>query len=242
LVTLASIALGAKCLENDSLRRDANGDWQITGEIHNETGVQGLDIELLGVVEYEDGTRMQAEATMCPDTLSPGTFSAYRVTFEGSDAYIRPSSYRVNVAGGSASPDRLHTLQGVFEVNEGLPDRPVAQLIRPGEVGVGAFFKLADSEIGRAAHLRAGYAYCAVLYGPGGDVVYVDEPRQANLSPDPTVPRGRSLFMVSRIRTAPVDAVEARILFWLLGSDGTPTSAVRMTDLLPITERVGSDF
>ena len=68
--------LGAKCIENDSLRKGPDGDWHIYGEIHNETTVQGAQILLQGTF-YDGGGNVIGigQAPLRAPELSPGTSS-----------------------------------------------------------------------------------------------------------------------------------------------------------------------
>jgi hypothetical protein len=219
---------GAKCIENDSLRRNASGDWVITGEIHNETDVQGLDMLLAGRIEFPGGATREQQAYMCPrGTLSPGTFSVYTIAFPGTSSLPRPVRYSVNVSSGRASGERLRTLPGQFsDVNASRP--------APGAdtVSTAATFTLENREQARIRTSGgAFYNACIVLYSDDGDVVRTADTTQSSVFPGDT-----TLFVNTDFFGVAPDAAEARVFFYLTDAGGTPITAPRISDLVPIID------
>jgi hypothetical protein len=104
--------LGAKCIENDSLRRGEDGDWHIYGEIHNETQAQGAEIVVVGTLLDANGNAIAtAQAPICPFELTPGTFSGYDIHFHDSENIPQPASYKINVLSGKVLPGPLPHLE-----------------------------------------------------------------------------------------------------------------------------------
>ncbi len=91
-------SLGARCIENTSLRRGAGGDWHLYAEIHNETDVQATEFIVLGTLLDAEGN--PGQAPICPHELSPSSFSAYDIRFPGTEGLPEPASYKVNVLSG----------------------------------------------------------------------------------------------------------------------------------------------
>jgi hypothetical protein len=108
----ALFSLGARCIENDSLRRsEIDGDWHIYGEIHNETNVQGVEIIVQGTLFDAQGNVLATgQAPICPYELSPGSFSGYDIGFNNSAGIPQPASYKINVLSGRALTSPLPAL------------------------------------------------------------------------------------------------------------------------------------
>jgi hypothetical protein len=112
LILAAFAAIGAKCIENETLYRGDDGDWHIVGEIHNETQVQGAGM-VVGATLFDSGGNVlaTAQSPACPYELSPGTFSVFDVRFHNSSAVPQPASYKINVVAGKALPGPLPVLE-----------------------------------------------------------------------------------------------------------------------------------
>jgi hypothetical protein len=126
LVSLSVLALAAKCIDNETLYQDSEGDWHIVGEIHNETDVWGADMQLRGALLDAAGNEIASTQTpVCPLELAAHSFNAFDLHFRNSSG-LQPASYKVNVIGGRALTGPLPpsglSLQGfdAVEVSEGV--------------------------------------------------------------------------------------------------------------------------
>jgi hypothetical protein len=111
-LVVAFSAIGAKCIENETLYRGDDGDWHLVGEIHNETQVQGAGMIIGGTLFDAQGNVLAtAQTPACPYELSPGTFSVFDIRFHNSSGVPQPASYKINVLAGKALPGPLPVLE-----------------------------------------------------------------------------------------------------------------------------------
>jgi hypothetical protein len=209
LLLLAALALsGAKCIEHDSLRRGADGDWHIYGEIHNKTDLPGAGIAVQGtLVDATGNVIATAQAATCPTSLSPGTFSVYDVRFHDTAGLPQPASHRINVAAGEVSAT-LPPLNATFEKMSAKPG-----LV--GRIEAGAILALADGPPPASA-----FPYCVAFYDDDGDVVDVRTATGELIAGTNDV----RMFQISA--GVPATAVSVRFIAWRESVAGMSTAAM----------------
>jgi hypothetical protein len=159
LIVAAFSALGAKCIENDTLRRDSSGDWHIFGEIHNETAVQGAEMIVLGtLLDASGNTIATAQTPVCPMELSPNSFSGYDIHFRDSSA-LQPASYKINVLSGKALPGPLPVLEATVTDLEARRDPQIDELVH------------ISGEVRALMPISGDFSGCAAFYDAAGKVV-----------------------------------------------------------------------
>jgi hypothetical protein len=207
-LAIAATALGAKCLENGGLQFDPDGKPHLYGEIHNETDVQGLDIELTGVVFDVNGNELASNtAIMCPGSLSPGTFSVYDILVDTPGAI---ASHRVNVTSGTASSDSLPALGGTFG-----PTNTIARYnaaAQDYELDFDGAFTFTEP-----APTPLSFTYCVALYNSAGRVIGLLPHLQVFATT-------QILFRTTDTNLIPIpgDATTMRFIAWR----GTPASSL----------------
>jgi hypothetical protein len=105
---LCALAFTAqKCIENDTLYQDADGDWHIAGEIHNETDMWGTGMMLRGQLLDDDGDVIaETREPICPMELAEDSFNSFDLEFNDSST-LDPDDYRLNVIEGRVDDDDL---------------------------------------------------------------------------------------------------------------------------------------
>jgi hypothetical protein len=219
LLVFALSAISAKCLENGGLHFDREGKPHLIGEIHNETDVQGLDIELTGVVYDVDNNELASNtAIMCPNSLSPGTFAVYDILVDTPGAI---ASDTVNVSSGRASPDRLPVLAGAFA-----PTNTSARYDATAQVHKLSFAGRFD--LAEPAPTALSFTYCIALYNSAGRVIALYPHLQ--------------LYATTQLHfkatdsdpiAIPGDASTLRFIVWQ-GMPRSPLSAAAISEPIPI--------
>jgi hypothetical protein len=204
LTVVALGALGAKCIENDSLYRDEDGDWHIVGEIHNETQVQGAGMIIGGTLFDAQGNVLAtAQAPACPMELTPGTFSVYDVEFFNSDNVPQPASYKLNVLAGKALPAPLPVLEAT--VNDLAAERSGDTVTLTGTIRV---LRPYDGD----------FYGCAAFYDGAGKVN-----RQITIIGFGDIPDGDPQPLELPLPRIPNSAQSVR--FWLVGPGSEPLAS-----------------
>jgi hypothetical protein len=100
LLAFPLILLAGKCVDQHQLMRDANGNWTIVGQIHNDTDIQATSMVLSGKLLDGDGNVLASTtAPPCPEELSPHTLAVFELNFANSAA-LQPVSYDVRPVSG----------------------------------------------------------------------------------------------------------------------------------------------
>src|SRR6185295_19190946 len=83
LCLLGALALGARCIERTSIHVDADGYTHITGEMLNETDIQGTQIMLRGTL-YDDQNNVvaQKDSPTCPPDSQPNSQIIFDIRFD----------------------------------------------------------------------------------------------------------------------------------------------------------------
>lgn len=107
LALTSVLGLGARCIENTSVRVDPDGYTHITGQLVNETDIQGAELVLRGTL-YDAANNVIAtkDQAPCPPDLSPYSEVMFDIRFDNPG--IPPHDrYSVNLVRGRALPSPL---------------------------------------------------------------------------------------------------------------------------------------
>src|SRR5437879_4201006 len=87
LVLIPLIFFAGKCIDQDQLVRDANGNWSIVGQIHNDTDIQATSMVLAGkLLDGQGNVLAFTTAPPCPEELSPHSAAVFELNFANSSA------------------------------------------------------------------------------------------------------------------------------------------------------------
>lgn len=114
LLIFPLVLLAGKCIDQDQLVRDANGNWTIVGQIHNDTDIQARTMVLSGkLLDGEGNVLASATAPPCPEELSPHTLAVFELNFANSSA-LQPAGYDVRPISGHVLDQPLPLLGVTF--------------------------------------------------------------------------------------------------------------------------------
>ncbi len=236
LMLAGAMALGARCIERTSIHVDADGYTHITGEMVNETDVQGTQIMLRGTLYDDQGNVVaQKDSPTCPPDSQPQSQILFDIRF---DNPIIPSYARFDVrpisgiALSAKLPDPdVVILQTDAARFQGLPPIP----------GLGITDNDVLFEFGvrnRSTNVYTIQA-CAAVYDNQGNLIKAKEgevlsrdaaghlgPAQLGSSAPAT------LFFIAR--DVPKGPVQVRAWLWF-GPKGAPTSAYQFVQTPFIT-------
>jgi len=241
LVFAAAAAFDARCIERTHVWVDRDGYTHITGEMVNDTDVQGAQIMLRGTLFDAAGNVLAVkDAPTCPPDTQPHHETTFDIRFDN-PGIPPPARFDVRPISGRAldaplpDPDVVVLEQAAIRF-EGIP--PI-----PG-------LPITDSDVllefgarNRSGHPLVGVQGCAAVYDQSGSVVFVSQGEVLELGPDGT-PRPAtmgsaapvSIFMLAK--DVPAGPVQIRAWLWF-GAKGAPTSAYQFfeTPLITIQTR-----
>ena len=186
----AVVGLGARCIERTNVHVDKDGYTHITGEMVNETNIQGTRIMLRGTLfDDQDNVVAQKEAPTCPPDTQPNSETVFDIRFDNPVVApfarfdVRPIS-GVTLASPLTDPDVVLFSADAIRF-DGLP--PIPGL---GITDNDVFFKF--NVRNRSGFNLDGVQGCAAVYDQKGNVIAAtsDEIIQLNAS---GVPRPASL-------------------------------------------------
>ncbi len=226
LLIAGVMALGARCIDRTSTYVDSDGYTHITGEMANETTIQGTRINVLGTLfDANNNVVAQKVAPTCPPDLQGNTEISFDIRFDNPSLppwtryEVRPIS---GVTLSSPLPDPHVVL---FHADAA---RFVVPPVIPG-------FPITDKDVLFAFELRNqtdtaydGAQMCAAVLDQAGNFVLVtsDElvSRTASGGVTPAIIGPQALGTVYGIaRNVPKGPVQVRAWIWF-GQKGAPTS------------------
>jgi hypothetical protein len=222
---VALTALGARCIERTYVYVDDEGYTHITGEMVNDTNIQGSSILLQGTL-YDGNNNVIATKTAptCPPTLDPQTQVVFDIRFDNPN--VPPHArYEVRPISGQAlevanpDPDVVLFFADAFRF-EGVPPIPGIPF---DDRSVFFFFNARNRS--QQTYLVQG---CAAVYDQQGRVVKVEsteliEETATGIAPasmEPSTQPG-TVFLVAN--DVPAGPVQARAWLWF-GPKGAPAS------------------
>jgi len=218
LIALAPLLLiAARCVENETLYRDSNGNWTLVGEMYNDTAVQGAEM-VLGATLYDSAGNalVSGQGPICPGELSPNSLSTFEITFFNSASIAQPTRHEFRVVNGKALDAPLPPLDASVTGLSATQSGDTVTLT--GTV--------------RANRTYAGdFSGCAALYDGSGRVI-----RQITILGFGEMPANKNQELELPLLVVPeADVASAR--FWLVGPGSAPFAsdyAAVVSDLLPV--------
>jgi hypothetical protein len=227
VVALAAFAaLGARCIERTHTYVDKDGYTHITGEMDNDTNIQGAAIVLRGTL-LDDANNVVAtkDAPTCPPDTQPQNQTVFDIRFDNPN--IPPwTHFTVNAVSGRALESPLPPADVVLFSSEAVRFDGVPPIPGLGITDDDVF--LTFSARNRSQTPLTMQA-CVAVYNQAGEVTYVtsDELVQRSASggiePAVIVDTGApgSAFFVAK--DVPKGPVQIRAWLWF-GAKGAPTS------------------
>jgi hypothetical protein len=216
-VVLGVMASAARCIENTSIRTDAQGFTHIYGEMFNDTDVQGVQMMLRGrLLDAQGNVVAEQVASICPPDSQPHGQSMFDIKFDRLNM-LPYSSSDFSMGGGSTVPQPL-------------PDPKIN--VVGGTLLARRFGKGAKTGAGLAFGVRntSGKTYppvqgCAAAYNDKGQVVAaVQAPLLALDQNDNEVPAvlhtDRADLVFLSFLNIPSEATFARAWLWVPGPTG----------------------
>lgn len=201
LASAAILSLGARCIENVTVEKDAEGYTHIRGEIYNDTDIQGRFIILRATLFGAGGDVIaEKDSGLCPAALQPKGESVFDIRFD--DPNLPPfATYSIRAVTGLASDQQL-------------PDPKIAV------TGSSAKRDGQDVTIRIDVKNNSGKEYfnlfgCGAAYDAAGKVVQVVQSAFHNLNDAGTPTPGEGLgsapdYFEIHVRSVPVGATTVR--------------------------------
>lgn len=241
LIGAGLLALNARCIERTKMWVDQDGYTHITGEMVNDTDVQGAQIVLRGTLFDGAGNVIAIkDAPTCPPDTQPHHETAFDIRFDN-PGIAGAAAFDVRPVSGRALDAPLPAADVVVLEQNAIRFQGVPPI--PG-------LNITDNDVFLAFGVRnrgaalAGVQACAALYDQQGNVIFVDQGELLELGPD-GLPRPATLGSTSPvsifhiIRGVPAGPVQIRAWLWF-GAKGSPTSPYQFfeTPLITIQTRV----
>jgi hypothetical protein len=236
LCLLGALALGTRCIERTSIHVDADGYTHITGEMVNETDIQGTQIMLRGTL-YDDQNNVvaQKDSPTCPPDSQPNSQIIFDIRFDNPNVPpyarfdVRPIS-AITLPSKLADPDVvvLNTDAARFQ---GLPPIP----------GLG----ITDNDVlfefdarNRSTNVYTVQA-CAAVYDNQGAVIKVKEGEVVSIDAEGHVGSAqlgstRPATFIFIAKDVPKGPVQVRSWLWF-GQKGATTSSYQFVETPFIT-------
>ncbi len=237
LLGVGAMALGARCIDRTSTHVDADGYTHITGEMVNDSDVQGTQIMLQGTLhDANDNVVAQKTAPTCPPDTQPHEHTIFDIRFDNPN--VPPwTRFDVRPISGSAQASPLPNPKVVLFSSDAI--RFTVPPAIPG-------FPITDKDVFFAFDVRnqsdntyAGVQGCAAVYDQAGNVVFVDSAEVVQENPDKSVvpatlgpQRLTSIFWLAK--DVPKGPIQVRAWLWF-GPKGASTSPYQFVSTGMIT-------
>lgn len=237
LAFVALLALGARCIENVRVYVDSEGYTHMSGEMYNETDIQGSAIMLRGTLYDAAGNVIaQKDSPICPPDSQPGAQSMFDIRFDNPN--VPPhASFSVNAVGGRVLEQRLPDPEVLVLKTDALRLINVPPI--PG-------FPFKDGDIlfqfgirNRSANIYSGAQGCAAAYNNQGQIVATDTNTFFSITPEGEIIDAilgntyrQDVYM--QILDVPLEAAYVRAWIWF-GREGDATSQYQFIMTPPIT-------
>ncbi len=226
LTLIATMALGARCIERTSSHVDADGYTHITGQMVNDTETQATGM-MLEAKLFDAAGNVVASKTgpTCPPDSQPHQQTVFDLRFDNPN--LPPwDHFAVAPVAGKALPTPLPDPQVVLFFAEAV--RFTSPLVLPGLTITpdDVFFEFRVRNQTNSAY--AGVQGCAAVYDQSGNVVFVDQGeilmQDASGLPVPATLGPQELTGVFwGVRNVPKGPVQVRAWLWF-GPKGATTS------------------
>jgi len=237
LLCAGVLAVAARCIDRTSTYVDADGYTHITGEMVNDTDIQGTQIMLQGTLfDANGGVVAEKVAPTCPPDTQPHQQTTFDIRFDNPN--VPPwTRFEARPISGKAQSSPLPDPQIVLFSSEAI--RFVVPPVIPG-------FPITDKDVFFAFDVRnqsnntyAGVQGCAAIFDQAGNVVFVDSAELVQENPDKSIGPAMlgpqeltSIFW--RAKNAPKGPVQVRAWLWF-GPKGAPTSQYQFVSTGMIT-------
>jgi hypothetical protein len=236
LFAVAAVALGARCVENTNVYVDDEGYTHLTGEMFNDTDVQGVGMMVRGTLYDGAGNVIaEKESPICPPDLQPNSRVMFDIRFDN-PGIPSPTSWTVKVSGGKALEQPLPAADVVVLRTDairfiGFP--PIPGFPDPDEL---VFF---EYDVRNRSSQPYTLQACSAAYNNQGKIVATDAGEivqfDENGNPEPGVLGNQfrtSVFHL--IEGVPPDAAYIRSWLWF-GPRGATTSQYQFVSTPAIT-------
>jgi hypothetical protein len=240
LAAVATLVLGARCIERTSVWVDADGYTHISGTMVNDTDIQGAQMVLRGTLYDAAGNVIaQKDAVPCPPDLKPHSEITYDIRFDnpGLPPHAR---HEVRPVSGRALEQTLPNPDVLLFLAEAIRFQNIPFV--PGILP----FDEDDVLFGFRVRNRTNNSYpiqgCAAVFDNRGnavfsmstEVVQFDE----DFNPSPAVLRPQELTFVTMIADdVPRGPVQVKAWLWF-GTKGATTSQWQYVETGLITIQV----
>lgn len=238
LLAVGMLAMSARCIERTSSYVDADGYTHITGQMVNDTDIQGTQVMLQGTLyDANDNVVAQKTAPTCPPDTQPHQQTIFDIRFDNPNvpAWAR---FDVRPISGKTLEAPLPGPQIVLFFSDAI--RYTSPPLIPGlpitTKDVFFVFRLRN----QTNTVYSGVQGCAAVYDSTGKVVFVsaDELTQQNAdgsigSADIPAQWLGNVFWLAK--DVPAGPVQVRAWLWI-GKKGAPTSQYQFitTDMITI--------
>ena len=226
LAVVAVFSLGARCIERTSVHVDSDGYTHITGEMVNDTDVQGTRVMLRGTL-YDGAGNVLAtkDAPTCPPDTQPQQQTTFDIRFDNPN--IPPhASFDVRPVSAITLTEQLPSPDVVLFFTDAARFEDV-----PPIPGLG----ITDSDVlltfngrNRSGVTYEGVQGCSAVYDNQGNVIHVQSTELIQIdgagNPSPATMNSAGPYTAFLIAEGvPKGPVQVRAWLWF-GPKGAPTS------------------
>ncbi len=238
LLLIAAVAsIGARCIERTSVRVDKDGYTHITGEMVNDTDVQGTQIMLRGTLyDAADNVIATKDSPTCPPDTQAHQQTAFDIRFDNPNVppharyEVRPIS-GVTLPSALPSPDVVLFSASAARLT-GIPDLPGLDISEDD-----VFFQFRGRN--RSGVTYEGVQGCSAVYDQAGNVIHVESTELIQVdafgNPSPATMDSNqpyNAFMIAE--DVPKGPVQVRVWLWF-GPKDAPTSQYQFVATSMIT-------
>ncbi len=227
VIALAVSALGAKCIDRTSTYVDSDGYTHITGEMVNDTNIQGTNIMLQGTLLDDAGNVVATKtAPTCPPDTQPHQQTAFDIRFDNPN--VPPwTHFEVRPISGKALDAPLPDPKVVMFFSDAI--RYTAPYVTPDITitpnDVFFVFRVRNQSTTRYPAVQA----CAAVFDQGGNIVFVNTSELVAIDNAGHIQPGsldanELTDLYWNARNVPKGPVQVKVWLWF-GEKGAPTSA-----------------
>lgn len=239
LLCAGVLAVAARCIDRTSTYVDADGYTHITGEMVNDTDIQGTQIMLQGTLfDANGGVVAQKVAPTCPPDTQPHQQTTFDIRFDNPN--VPPwTRFEARPISGKAQSSPLPDPQVVLFFSDAIrfTSPPLIPGLPISTKDVYFTFRLRN----QSSNTYNGLQGCAAIFDSAGNVVFVTSEELTQQNTDGTIgpavvgPQALGdVFMLAK--NVPVGPVQVRVWLWF-GPKGAPTSQYQFISTGMITIR-----
>lgn len=226
LALTSVLGLGARCIENTSVRVDSEGYTHITGKLVNDTDIQGAELTLRGTLfDAANNVIATKDQAPCPPDLSPYSEVMFDIRFDNPG--IPPHDhYSVNMVKGRALPSKLLDPDVVLFNQEAIRFEGIPPI--PGLPITSNDVLFAFNARNRSQNTYTVQA-CGIVINNKSEVIYavqtevVDIDQGGGLVPFTMTPLPYPVSLYAIARNVPPGPIQVKAWLWF-GPKDAPTS------------------